>query len=127
MPTTSKLQSRSSCDEESPLLHLLRPSTSRQHSLIHQAHSPRIIILLLTTIVFIIGFGGYLAWIPSMRIYEDILCHRHYEELQGQDAIGLSGRIDEARCKGDKVQEELNILTAGLETLKSLPGNEGVW
>lgn len=62
-----------------------------------------------------------------MRIYEDILCHRYYEELQGQDGIGLSGRIDEARCKGDKVQEELNILTAGLETLKSLPGNEGVW
>ncbi|TGO21052.1 hypothetical protein BPAE_0245g00020 [Botrytis paeoniae] len=57
-----------------------------------------------------------------MRIYEDILCHRYYEELQGRSGVGLSSTIDEARCKGDKVQEELNILTAVLETLKALPG-----
>ncbi|ESZ96471.1 hypothetical protein SBOR_3093 [Sclerotinia borealis F-4128] len=118
----SKVQQRSSCDEESSLLCPQRPIASHTHPLIRQTHSPRIIVLLLTTIVFIIGFGGYLAWIPSMRIYEDILCHRYYEELQGQGNISLSSRIDEARCKGDKVQEELNILTAGLETLKSLPG-----
>ncbi|KAJ8067506.1 hypothetical protein OCU04_004849 [Sclerotinia nivalis] len=121
MPS-SKVEPRPSCDEESPLIHSLRPNFTGTHSLVHQTHSPRIIILLLTTIVFIIGFGGYLAWIPSMRIYEDILCHRYYEELQGQGGIGLSSKIDEARCKGDKVQEELNILTAVLETLKSLPG-----
>ncbi|KAK6608017.1 MFS transporter [Botrytis cinerea] len=97
-------------DEESPLLDHLRPTTATDtHSLIHQTHSPRIIISLLTAIVFIIGFGGYLAWIPSMRIYEDILCHRYYEERRGG-------------CKGDEVQEELNILTAVMETLKALPG-----
>ncbi|KAF5876927.1 putative mfs multidrug protein [Botrytis fragariae] len=122
----SKTKSRSSCDgtfdEESPLLDYSRPTTVGAHSLIHQTHSSRIIVLLLTTIVFIIGFGTYLVWIPSMRIYEDILCHRYYEELQGQSGVGLSSTIDEARCKGDKVQEELNILTAVLETLKALPG-----
>ncbi|CCD34755.1 hypothetical protein BofuT4_P101590.1 [Botrytis cinerea T4] len=108
-------------DEESPLLDHLRPTTATDtHSLIHQTHSPRIIISLLTAIVFIIGFGGYLAWIPSMRIYEDILCHRYYEERRG--GVGLSSTIDEARCKGDEVQEELNILTAVMETLKALPG-----
>ncbi|TEY29948.1 hypothetical protein BOTCAL_0904g00020 [Botryotinia calthae] len=123
----SKTKPRSShdgtFDEESPLLDRLRPTIAiGTHSLIHQTHSPRIVILLLNTIVFIIGFGGYLAWIPSMRIYEDILCHRYYEELQGRAAVGLSSTVDEARCKGDKVQEELNILTAVMETLKALPG-----
>ncbi|KAF7906922.1 hypothetical protein EAE99_011989 [Botrytis elliptica] len=123
--SSSKTRPRSShdgTDEESPLLDHSRPTTVGTHSLIHQTHSPRIIILLLTTIVFIIGFGIYLVWIPSMRIYEDILCHRYYEELQGRGEVGLSSTIDEARCKGDKVQEELNILTAVLETLKALPG-----
>ncbi|QSZ36753.1 hypothetical protein DSL72_006636 [Monilinia vaccinii-corymbosi] len=120
--TSLKVQPQSSCDEESSLLLPLRPNNSHQHSLVHKAHSPRIIILLLTTIVFIIGFGGYLAWIPSMRIYEDILCHRYYEELQGRGGVGLRSGIDEASCKGDEVQKELNILTAVLETLKSLPG-----
>ncbi|KAI9647841.1 hypothetical protein NHQ30_004229 [Ciborinia camelliae] len=121
MPS-SKLQPPSSCDEQSPLLHSLPPNASRTHPLIDQRHSPRIIVLLLTTIVFIIGFGGYLAWIPSIRIYEDLLCRRYYEELQGQGGIGSSSMIDESRCKGNEVQEELNILTAVLETLKSLPG-----
>ncbi|KAF7951967.1 uncharacterized protein EAE97_001464 [Botrytis byssoidea] len=120
----SKTKPRSSHDgdEESPLLDQSRLTTVDTHSVILQTHSPRIIILLLTTIVFIIGFGIYLTWIPSMRIYEDILCHRYYEELQGQSGVGPSSTIDEARCKGDKIQEELNILTAVLETLKALPG-----
>ncbi|KAF7908746.1 uncharacterized protein EAF01_004501 [Botrytis porri] len=122
----SKTKPRSShdgtFDEESPLLEHSRPSTVGVNSLIHQTRSPRIIILLLTTIVFIIGVAIYLVWIPSMRIYEDILCHRYYEELQGEGGVGLSSTIDEARCKGDKVQEELNILTAVLETMKALPG-----
>lgn len=126
----SKTKPRSSndgtIDEESPLLDHPRPTIVDTHSVICQMHSPRIIILLLTTIVFIIGFGVYLAWIPSMRIYEDILCHRYYEELQGQSGVGLSSTIDEARCKGDKVQEELNILTAVMETLKALPGRKNL-
>jgi hypothetical protein len=36
--------------------------------------------------------------------------------------FGLNSRIDEKWCKGDEVQEELNILTAGLDTLRSVPG-----
>ncbi|PQE04676.1 major facilitator superfamily transporter protein [Rutstroemia sp. NJR-2017a BBW] len=113
---------RSSCDEETPLLKPLRRTNSRTHSLIHQAHSPRIIITLITAIVFIISFGGYLVLVPSLRIYEDILCHRFYERSQDIAHFGLNSRIDEKWCKGDEVQEELNILTAGLDTLRSVPG-----
>jgi hypothetical protein len=63
-----------------------------------------------------------LVSVPSLRIYEDILCHRFYERRQNMAHFGLDTRIDERWCKVDEVQEELNILTAGLETLKSVPG-----
>lgn len=65
-----------------------------------------------------------MAWISSIRIYEDIMCRHYYEELLGQGGIGPSSTIDEAKCKGDEVQKGLNILTAVLETLKMLPGKE---
>lgn len=111
--------------EEDPLLSngSLRRTTSHSHvSFVHQIHSPRIIISLLFTIIFILASGGFLMGVPSIRLYEDIICHHYYESLEGEGHIGLEGDIDESLCKVDEVQNELNILLAVLHFLGAIPG-----
>jgi hypothetical protein len=56
-----------------------------------------------------------------MRIYEDIICHHYYKDLEGEDYNGL-GHIDEDQCKGDEIQNQLNILLAGMHVLGSMQG-----
>jgi hypothetical protein len=72
-------------------------------------------------IIFILAFGGYLMAVPSIRLYEDIICHHYYNELEGEGHIGFEGQIDEELCKVEEVQKELNILLAGLHFLGALP------
>ena len=62
--------------------------------------------------------------VPSMRIYEDIICHHYYENMEGGDRIGLEGNIKEGMCKGDEVQSQLNILLGGLYFLGAIPGRQ---
>ncbi|KAH8589435.1 major facilitator superfamily domain-containing protein [Bisporella sp. PMI_857] len=87
-----------------------------------RAKSPRTIVTLLLTIVFILQFGGAIMIIPGLRVYEDIICHKYYESLEGAGHINQDGQIDESLCKVDKVQEELNFLLAVWNTLGSLAG-----
>lgn len=110
--------------EEDPLIPngSLR-STSRSHGpFLHQTHSPRIIIALLFTIIFVLAFGGFLMAVPALRLYEDIMCHHYYNDVEGEGHIGLDGRIDEILCKVDEVQNELNITLAVLHFLGAIPG-----
>jgi hypothetical protein len=112
-------------DEEEPFLSSSRPSSSRSHkSFFPQTSSPSTICILLFTIVFILSFGGHLMGVPAMRIYEDIICHHYYENMEGDDRIGLEGDITEGMCKGDEVQNQLNILLAGLYFLGAIPGRQ---
>ena len=60
--------------------------------------------------------------VPTIRLYEDIICHRYYENLEGAGHIGLEGKIDEKECKGDEIQGQLNVLLAGLHFLGAIPG-----
>jgi hypothetical protein len=111
--------------EDDPLLPngSLHRTSSRSHaSFIHQTHSPRIIILILFTILFILAFGGFLMTVPGLRLYENIICHHYYNKLQGEQHIGLDGDIDESLCKVDEVQNELNVLLAVLHFLGAIPG-----
>ncbi len=59
--------------------------------------------------------------IPAMRVYEDIICHHYYDHIKGGGHLGVLGDIDEAMCKGDNVQEELNIIIAVKEVLGAVP------
>ena len=59
--------------------------------------------------------------VPSIRLYEDIVCHHFYNGLKGEDHIGFEEEIEEGLCKRDEVQEQLNILFAGLQLLGALP------
>jgi len=58
---------------------------------------------------------------PGLRLYEDIICHHYYNNLQGEDHIGLDGHIDEELCKGDEVQNQMNILLGVLAFLTPVP------
>ena len=60
--------------------------------------------------------------VPSIRLYEDIICHHYYENLEGEGHIGLEGNIDEKECKGDEVQNQLNVLLVVLHFLSAIPG-----
>jgi hypothetical protein len=73
-------------------------------------------------IIFVLAFGGFLMGVPAIRIYEDIICHHYYENLEGEGHIGLEKNIDEKDCKGDEVQNELNFLLAVLHFLGTIPG-----
>lgn len=59
--------------------------------------------------------------VPSIRLYEDIICHHYYNRLEGEEHVGFWDEIEEWKCKGDPVQEELNVLLAGLHFLGAVP------
>lgn len=60
--------------------------------------------------------------VPSLRIYEDIICHHYYNEIEGEGHIGLDEGIEEKKCKGEEVQNRLNVLIAGVQFLGAIPG-----
>lgn len=60
--------------------------------------------------------------VPSMRLYENIVCHHYYNKLEGDRHIGFDSNIGEELCKVEDVQNELNVLYAGLNMLSVVPG-----
>ena len=59
--------------------------------------------------------------VPGIRIYEDIICHQYYDNLEGSGRIGLLEEIDESLCKIDAVQNQMNFLLAVLHFLGAIP------
>ena len=59
---------------------------------------------------------------PSLRVFEDIICHHYYDNMEGEGHIALSGKIDEELCKGPEIQEELAIVMGGLQFAESISG-----
>ena len=86
--------------------------------------STRVIIALIYSMVFILTLGGFLTIVPSLRLYEDIICRHYYNDLKGEGHIGLEEEIDEGMCKDDKVQNELNTLVAVAGFLSAVVGTE---
>ncbi len=108
--------------EEAALLHPERASQyppSRPY--ISSTVSPRMIIALLFAVIFTLEVGGFLMGVPSMRLMEDIICHHYYNKMKGEGHIGLRDKIDESMCKGEEVQDELNIVLAGLNFVGAIP------
>lgn len=58
---------------------------------------------------------------PAVRLYEDIICHHYYNGLKGEGHIGLDEPIDEEKCKGNEVQNELNMLFGTMHFLSPIP------
>jgi hypothetical protein len=130
-PLTSSLEDTfPSSDFESDSARLLSPLSPSESATpwafsyprVWQARSPRIIITILFAIGSILTFGGGLITVPSLRIFEQILCHYHYNDLNGDEHIGFDERIDEGMCKGAEVQERLNVLLAAYAFLGTVPG-----
>ncbi len=108
--------------EQSPLLQSEEILNLSEPTLIPQLHSPRIVILLLALLVFVLMFGSSLMITPSMRIYEDIICHHFYDNIKGKGHVALNADIDEKLCKGKSVQEELAIVMGGMQVADTAPG-----
>ncbi|TVY43956.1 Efflux pump [Lachnellula subtilissima] len=88
---------------------------------IRQTRSPRVVTGVIFTTIFVMAFGGNLMAVPGLRLWEDIICHHYYNDLQGEDHIGFDGHIDEGLCKEDQVQNQLNIFIGVLAFLTPIP------
>jgi hypothetical protein len=88
----------------------------------HETRSPRVVIGIVFMLIFVMAFGGGLMVMPSLRLWEDIICHHYYNDLEGESHIGFEGHIDEESCKVDEVQNQMNIFLAVLGFLGVIPG-----
>ncbi|KFY38674.1 hypothetical protein V495_06427 [Pseudogymnoascus sp. VKM F-4514 (FW-929)] len=102
---------------------LLPGSRQRRPSLsiLPTLHNPRIIIALLTGVMFLINFGAYMMTMPTSRIYENIICHHYYDNLSGPSHKALDLPIDEGLCKVGPVQAELATIIGGVFVSQSIP------
>ncbi|KAK4145118.1 general substrate transporter [Dichotomopilus funicola] len=80
-----------------------------------QATQPRTIVILLAVLMFCVATSGMLILIPLFRLLEDAVCHVHYGVPRGEP-------IDERRCKGDDVQQELAFLGGVAAMVNSFVG-----
>ncbi|KAL5348619.1 hypothetical protein ACLOAV_006036 [Pseudogymnoascus australis] len=106
--------------ENEPLL----PGTRQRKnsvSVLPTLHNPRLIIALLTGVMFLVNFGAFMMTMPQFRIFEDIICHHYYDNLSGPSHLSLDTPIDESHCKVDPVQAELATVVAGLFVASSVP------
>lgn len=109
-------------DDDTALLLPDEPPTPPRTPLpFYQTRSTTAITIILMAVVVVLSFGAYLTAVPSIRIYEDIVCHHYYDQIQGEGHIGLEEQIDESLCKIPEVQQELNILLAGLHVIGAIP------
>lgn len=106
--------------ENEPLL----PGTRQRRnsvSVLPTLHNPRLIIALLTGVMFLVNFGAFMMTMPQFRIFEDIICHHYYNNLPGPSHLSLDTPIDESHCKVGPVQAELATVVAGLFVASSIP------
>lgn len=113
---------RRSNDPKRPAMHSRTASIlSELH--VPQTHSPTIVLLLLSVMIFVIMVSTNFLVIPQQRIYEDIICRRYYDGLNTtQGHISLSESIDEKMCKLDAMQQELATVTGVSQSLDCIPG-----
>ncbi|KFY14721.1 hypothetical protein V492_02449 [Pseudogymnoascus sp. VKM F-4246] len=109
--------------EESENEPLLPGSRQRRSSApaLPTLHDPRLIIALLVGVMFVVNFGAYMMTMPTSRIYEDIICHHYYDDLEGSSHLSLDVPIDEELCKVGPVQTELATVIGGAFVAESLP------
>jgi hypothetical protein len=127
IPDTFDFDSSDEEAHDTPLLSTaipnVRPSLRGRRSssaFLHQTHSTKTITAIIISVLFVLEFGGFLMAVPAIRLYEDIICHHYYNGIEGEGHIGFGETIDEGMCKGEEVQEKLNILLAGIGVLGSI-------
>ncbi|OBT50259.1 hypothetical protein VE04_09772 [Pseudogymnoascus sp. 24MN13] len=110
--------------ENEPLLPSTRqrkPSISHLPNHLPTLHDHRLIIALLTGVMFLINLGAYMMTMPQSRIYEDIICHHYYDNLKGTSHLSLDTPIDESLCKVGLGQAELATVFGGLVGATPIP------
>lgn len=98
--------------EDTPLL----PESQRDTLRTSENINPRLVVALVTAVVFITTFGACLTSVPILRVVEDILCRRI---LQGTLP---AGDIDESLCKRNDIQQDLATFMGVQSMLEAVPG-----
>lgn len=80
-----------------------------------QVQRPRTIALLLSILIFILCISTSMILVPTTRILEDAICHKHYD-VEGQ------AEIDEKLCKEDAIQSQLAYLNGLISMLEAIFG-----
>jgi hypothetical protein len=110
-------------ETSSLLSHSDSMDSNAEPPLLPLVHSPRLIVFMVSLVIFVIMFGAFLIITPSLRVYEDIICHHYYDKMEGGDHVSLSEKIGEELCKEPEIQEELAIIVGGQQIGDSIPGN----
>ncbi|KAK3675003.1 hypothetical protein LTR78_004936 [Recurvomyces mirabilis] len=91
--------------------------------------SYRSLLLVLIAMVILSSASDQIIQSPQMRIFESIICYRHYEQadpsriLLGRATVGPGaiGGVAEADCKIDEVQGELAMLNGYQQFFNGFP------
>ncbi|GIZ40810.1 hypothetical protein CKM354_000413400 [Cercospora kikuchii] len=122
--------------EHSETSPLLSPTTTEDHNRNSISRhtlfrTPNAILLVMLAVVVLTSFGDQLGEVPLNRIYESVLCYKHYETNDPskiklpRSALGPGaiGGVDELWCKkADEVQNDLAMLNGLLLFLNGIPG-----
>jgi MFS transporter, PCFT/HCP family, solute carrier family 46 (folate transporter), member 1 len=80
-----------------------------------QAKKPRTIVVLASTVKFLMTLSGTMVMLPIFRLMEDAFCHKYYDD-ESRDII------DEKKCKVDEIQKEMAYLFGFFALLNSVLG-----
>jgi MFS transporter, PCFT/HCP family, solute carrier family 46 (folate transporter), member 1 len=80
-----------------------------------QVQRPRTIALLLSLLIFMLCVATSLMLVPTTRILEDAICHKHYD-------VAGTAEIDEKLCKKDEIQSQLAYLNGIISMLEAIFG-----
>ena len=80
-----------------------------------------LLVVLCLFLITIVDMGAFLAEPPKTRIFEAKICLAYYSEHDAS-AIGADGKVPEALCKIDSVQQTLAMIFGWQDMFDALPG-----
>ena len=106
-------------DETTPLLagDIPRSETSAEAL---RASKKLLILVATSTLILLADFGFYLSAAPQTAIFERIICHKYYPDLN-TTAIVDSGGESASICKSEAVQSELALVNGWKDTFDMIP------
>lgn len=111
--------------ETTPLLSRVSSSASTDDKAApwYQLHKPHHIAVVTCLGIFLWVLSGTLALVPITRLAEDILCRRHYQDLEPHQFSDVLGNgVDERDCKIPEVQSRMAFLFAFAFMLNGVVG-----
>lgn len=106
-------------DETTPLLAGDIPRTETSTEAL-RASKKLLILIATSTLILLADFGFYLSAAPQTAIFERIICHSYYPDLNTTAIVGIDGETSTI-CKSEAVQSELALINGWKDTFDMIP------